>query len=166
MPLKPLVFLLFALVGFNTFSVSARTSIGVNATHGDKISSEVLIKNNKTAGTQEKGFFSRVKHKIASFIFKKQAEGEEKGSTKATLGWVSLGLIVMSFLLVGSSPLGGVTLLAGIVLGVVSLAMKKNETDIKKKKKSNLPAIIALSLVLAAVVSIVIILTAWGGGFH
>ena len=158
MPLKPLVFLLFALTCFNTPSVWGRTRVRVNETRADTTSRMVLIENNVSTGSHEKGFFSRLKHKVASFMFKKQHQSEEKGSTKATLGWVSLGLILLGFLSVGSS-LTVVTLLAGIVTGIVSLAMRDNKTEINKKKRRNLPAIIALSLVLIAVIAFLIFLS-------
>src|SRR5205085_10179858 len=135
------------LTCFNTPAVLASISVRVNKSI-DSIPNQHLIANNKVAESRERGFFGRLKNGALSFLFYRREKGEGTVSIKAALGWVSLGLILTTFLFIGSAA-AGVTLLTGIVMGIVSLAIKKNQNEIRKKKKSNMPAIIALSLVLA-----------------
>ena len=156
MPIKIFIFILFALTCLSASAVSIRTPVQVDAANSDRVSN-LLSTENGTESVSKSGFIGRLKHKMLSFLFRKPDTPTEKGSTKVALGWLSLGLILVGAL-IGRSMAPAI-ILAGVVIGIVSLAIKKNKTELEQKKKSNRPAIIALSLVVLGVVLIVVALS-------
>jgi hypothetical protein len=158
MPVKITIFMLFALTCLSASAVSIRTPVQMDAANS-KVGSVRLSNESSTGSVGRSGFIGRLKHKFLSFFFNKPDTPTEKGSTKVVLGWLALGLILLGAL-IGRS-MAPALILAGVVTGIVSLAIKKNKTEIEQKKKSNRPAIVALSLVVLGVIAIGVALSQW-----
>jgi hypothetical protein len=109
------------------------------------------------------GFFGRLKNKLLAMTITRQMKAQGGASAKATVGWIALGLVVVSLLVAaagGSGAVFGWMFLGGLAAGLVSLCLPRSKTDIEKRKKSNTGAIIALSIGIGLIIAIVIAFSA------
>ena len=146
---------------FQSFAISVPHTVSVMPAFEDTTVTKSADLSLSSAHYKKPGFFGRLKNKVLAFAITHQPGAKSKASTKATLGWVALGLIVLTLILSAAGASGGflgLMFLAGLITGIVALCMPKTETEKKEKKKSNSAAIIAVSVAVALVLGLAILL--------
>jgi hypothetical protein len=117
------------------------------------------------AKAKKVGFFGKLKNKAAALIFKRQMQAGDKPSTKAVLGWVSLGLILLSISLMVFGAGGafiGWLFWGGLVTGLISLLIPRSQKEKAENKNSSKPALVAVAIGVGFVLGILILLSAIG----
>jgi hypothetical protein len=118
-----------------------------------------VVRTTTPAQSKKPGLFGKLKDKLLLLVINRQLK-EEKASARSILGWVSLGMIVLSLGLLAFAAGGGAAgvgllFLAGLVTGLVSLFLPRNKQE-KAAKKKNTGGIIALVLGIGAVLALII----------
>jgi hypothetical protein len=135
---------------------------------GDTTIKQVSAPAHMSGVAPKQGFFSRLKIKFLGFVIKRKLLTPKQADKKATLGWISVCLTLVGLGLLFSA--GGwfslVLVLAGVVLGVKSVIMKREPAVEKEKKvkkdtwfKRNLWWLILLTLIIGGIGALAI---AWG----
>ena len=153
---------LFLLLRFPASAITVPASSPAPFVFEDSLNTKVPVLFAVPAKEKKVGFWGKVKNKITTFLLQRQLKAGSKGSLKSTLGWISLGLIVLSLGLLAFASGGGVGILflLGLLTGLVSLFLPRNKEEKAQNKNSSKGAIIGLALGVGFVLAIVIIFSA------
>lgn len=154
--------LLFTLLLFICFQVTAITvpaALSAPPVLKDSLHGHLPVFPAASAKEKKAGLWSKVKNKVALYLIKRQLKTSGKQSAKATLGWVSLGIIVFSIgllIISSSASVAGILFLVGFLAGLVSLIIPRSKAEKAQKRKGNTGALIALGIGIAFVVGLAI----------
>lgn len=157
----------FLLLVCTLAGARARASIVPTALLTHTVSEDTTLRLVSKPGmpsiVKKQGFFTRLKNKLLALALK---PSDGSGSTKTTLGWVSIGLFALGFaLLTTGAAFASVYLIpAGIATGIIALSMKGDKTNKKERRKSRLLAIIGIVLGVGLVLGLIIAFSGsyWG----
>jgi hypothetical protein len=159
----PVIFAVFACFASHAITIPCQTPTGLVVK--DTFTEVTLIPSGNPTAKKE-GFFRKLRTKLATFIFGQRINKTSGASTKAVLGWVALGLVLLGIglVLLSTGPASGDFLwisVAGFVTGIVALLVKGKESKPKENKKGKTAAIVAVAISVAIGIFAIIALSTW-----
>jgi hypothetical protein len=162
---KPLfLFILSVLITFTSSSFTVLSKDEPTIIFSDTTSNI----SSSPAPEKHTGFFGRIKDKLVSVVVKRQPGTAQNGDKKTKLGRIAGGLILLG---VGLCLLTGnlLTLLpaiAGVIVGVKAMSIKRERPVVKKEKKvkkntwarRNLGLLIGVGVAIGVAVAVFLVL--------